>query len=481
MDLDTLLTGLEELADRRRFNRIDFYEPYPKQMEFHALGATKRARLLRAGNQLGKTFAGAAEMTYHLTGLYPDWWTGLRFDHPIVAWAAGEGALLTRDGPQRLLFGPPGVDDEFGTGFVPRHLIVDRPSMSRGVTDAYDTVQVRHAGGGVSTITFKSYDQGRAKFQTATLHFAWLDEEPPEDIFSEVLARTTATDGKIAITFTPLKGMSNVVAQFLNGESAMFSDTLMTIHDVKHIKNVQDEINKYPAYQREARTMGVPMFGAGRIFPVDEATIIEDTMPLRSVPEHWTKLWGLDFGIGHPFAAVLTAWDKDADVIHVLHGVRMADALTMQHVTAMLPICANAPVAWPQDGTERRDDGRPLAKHYSDFGLLMLDKHATFSDGSISTEAGVLEMHDRMVTGRFKVSQTMMHGDWGNEFRMYHRDLEGKIVKIADDYMSATRVAVMAKRFGKAGTIAGATSFGRSKSHHITQPLAANVDFNVFR
>jgi hypothetical protein len=46
-----------------------------EQREFHAMAA--RERLLMAGNQLGKTLAGAFEMAMHLTGVYPPWWTGL--------------------------------------------------------------------------------------------------------------------------------------------------------------------------------------------------------------------------------------------------------------------------------------------------------------------------------------------------------------------------------------------------------------------
>jgi hypothetical protein len=56
------------------------YRPYAKQREFHAAGASARARLLMAGNQLGKTIAGGFEAAMHATGRYPGWWQGRRFD-----------------------------------------------------------------------------------------------------------------------------------------------------------------------------------------------------------------------------------------------------------------------------------------------------------------------------------------------------------------------------------------------------------------
>jgi len=97
---------LEELARRRRENRLEYYAPYPKQAAFHALGATKRERMFLAGNQQGKTYAGSLELASHLTGLYTDDWQGRRFSQPIRAWAAGVTSESTRDTVQRLLLGP---------------------------------------------------------------------------------------------------------------------------------------------------------------------------------------------------------------------------------------------------------------------------------------------------------------------------------------------------------------------------------------
>ena len=48
---------------------------------------------------------------------------------------------------------------------------------------------VKHSSGGNSTLGFKSYDQGRTKWQGETLDFVWFDEEPPQ------LTRTNATGG----------------------------------------------------------------------------------------------------------------------------------------------------------------------------------------------------------------------------------------------------------------------------------------------
>src|ERR1700722_1032762 len=184
-ELKEILAGLEALDYRRTYQQFFEFKPYAKQKEFLDAGATFPERLLIAGNQNGKTHIGAYEAACHLTGLYPDWWQGRRFDKPTKGWIAGETSLVVRDVQQKKLCGEPGVDELFGTGMIPKELFVDKPSLARGVTDAYDTIQVRHVSGGVSVARFKSYEQGRQKFQGETLDWLWPDEEPPMDIYSE--------------------------------------------------------------------------------------------------------------------------------------------------------------------------------------------------------------------------------------------------------------------------------------------------------
>ena len=208
------LSLAQELARRRSHNRLATYSPYPKQAEFHAAGAEHRERLFMAGNQLGKTLAGSFEWAMHLTGLYPDWWEGRRFEGPVRLWAAGETRISTRDTIQKLLVGEPEKEGEWGSGAIPRAALCDVRRASSG-PNCLDSLTVRHASGGTSTLLFKAYEQGRAKWQGDTLHGVWFDEEPPLDIYSEGLTRTNATDGIVMLTFTPLKGMSEVVRMYL--------------------------------------------------------------------------------------------------------------------------------------------------------------------------------------------------------------------------------------------------------------------------
>lgn len=470
--LEETLAGLRALDYRKTYQQFYDFQPYEKQKDFYALGATKRERLLIAGNQNGKTHAGAFEAACHLTGEYPDWWKGRRWDRPTKGWIAGETSLVVRDVQQKKLCGEPGVDELFGTGMIPKDLFADKPSLARGVTDAYDTIQVRHKSGGISVGRFKSYEQGRAKFQGESIDWGWPDEEPPEDVYAEFLTRTVATGGMLFTTFTPLKGRSSVVIRFLDEPSEDRGIISMTIEDALHISLEERAkiIAGFLPHEREARARGVPMLGEGRIFMMSEEAISES--PLTYIPAHWVKLWCIDFGIGHPFAAVLMLWDKDNDVIHLHHTIRISDALPIQHAFAMKQIGAAVPVAWPRDGTNREQtSGETLAAAYKKHSLLMLPHHATWPDGGVSTEAGILEMDERMRSGRFKVAAHL--SDWFEEYRFYHRK-DGMIVKIKDDLMSATRIGVMQKRSAKAVGLGGHVGL------MATATTATGTDFDVF-
>ena len=271
-ELKEILAGLEALDYRRTYQQFFDFRPYARQKEFLDAGARFSERLLIAGNQNGKTHVGAYEAACHMTGLYPDDWKGRRFDKPTRGWIAGETSLVVRDVQQKKLCGEPGVDAAFGTGMIPKDLFVDKPSLARGITDAYDTIQVRHVSGGVSVARFKSYEQGRQKFQGETLDWLWFDEEPPMDIYSEGLTRTAATRGICFMTFTPLQGPTDVVNRFLDEPSPYRHAITMTIEDAEHIPPDEKArlIASWPAHEREARAQGVPMAPVSAVFPQNQ-------------------------------------------------------------------------------------------------------------------------------------------------------------------------------------------------------------------
>src|SRR3954451_24435424 len=140
----TAIHLLQGVGSRRHTdNRLAHYIPYPKQAAFHAAGATARERLLMAGNQLGKTLAGGFEVAMHMTGRYPSWWRGKRFDRPVTGWVCGRTGEGLRGGRQRILLGRPGA---IGTGAIPKDAIV-KLVRAQGVAGLCDMIQVAHERG----------------------------------------------------------------------------------------------------------------------------------------------------------------------------------------------------------------------------------------------------------------------------------------------------------------------------------------------
>lgn len=216
--------------------------------------------------------------------------------------------------------------------------------------------------------------------------------------------------------------------------------------DVPHLdeKTKKELWDSSPPHERDARAKGVPSLGSGRIFPIEEDAI--KVAPFQ-VPAYWPRINGLDFGWDHPTAAVNCAWDRDNDCWYVVKAHRMREATPIMHAATIRPWGDWVPTAWPHDGLQHdKGSGEQLAVQYANAGLKMLAERATFDDGSNGVEAGLMDMLERMQTGRFKVFSNL--DDWFQEFRLYHRK-DGKVVKQMDDLMSATRYALMMKRKAK--------------------------------
>jgi phage terminase large subunit-like protein len=220
--LETRLRRQERNQIWTWFSTPEIRAQYPKQMEFFRRGIKFDERGLFGGNRTGKTHCGCFEDTLHLTGLYPDWWEGRRFTTPVDWWAATDTAKNTRDILQDKFCGKHGDERAFGTGMIPGDLII-RPTVKHGLADAYETIYVRHVPtGGVSTLQFKSYDQGREAFQGTQQHGIHLDEEPSLDIYLECLLRLMSTvpgtpNGMLILTETPLLGVSDLMIEYNPG------------------------------------------------------------------------------------------------------------------------------------------------------------------------------------------------------------------------------------------------------------------------
>jgi len=458
MSIKKAIEIAKELEYRKRHNRLEYYKPYDYQKKFHSSIASQK--LLMAGNRVGKSFCGAMEMSIHLTGLYPEWWTGRRWNRPIRAWAGGSSNETTRDICQKELLGQPDDPTARGTGSIPIKKIGDA-TRKPGVPNAANSIVIQHVSGGNSRLGFKAYEMGKEKWMGESLDLIWLDEEPPGEIYTQAVTRTVDRGGIVYMTFTPENGMTATVAQFINdlkrGQfliQAGWDDAAHMTEDVK-----EQILSALPPHERKMREQGIPSLGSGLVFPVPEELIKIEPF---DIPDFWPRIAAMDYGWDHPTTCTWIAWDRDSDIAYVYDSYSQSQEIPAVHAAAINARPKWIPVIWPRDGRQAdKGSGTPLADQYRALGVHMMKGGGRswggwFTNpptsgqmegtGGNSVEAGIMEMLERMKTGRLKIFSNQ--SGVFEELRMYHRK-DGRIVPFKDDLISAIRYSVMSLRHAR--------------------------------
>lgn len=447
---EQLYALLMEQQRRTHVNRYRsfFTRLYDWQKEFIAATADYSQVCLIAANRIGKTWTGTYIDACHAMGEYPDDWPGHRFDHAPLIWCLGYSGEKTRDLLQAAIIGRK-VGDTFVDGLVPADRIIGYESMT-GTPNALRTVFIRHSSGDVARIQFWSYSQGQHALMGDGVDWFHIDEEPRDtSIFPQVLVRTATGDqgrgGRGILTFTPENGRTELVIQFMDDPSPAQKYMQKGWDDAPHLseKVKADLLASFPAHQREMRTKGVPMLGHGRIYDVSEESI---TCEPFQIPRHFKVIDGMDFGWDHPQAHVQLVWDADSDVFYLTKAWKQSQTLAIAAWGATKAWSQNVPTAWPADGLQtEKGSAKQQKDYYSDAGFNMIYEHSTWPDGSNGVEAGLFEIRELMIQGKFKVFAGLR--DFFDEFLQYHRDEKGHINKTRDDLLDAMRYAYMMRRF----------------------------------
>jgi phage terminase large subunit-like protein len=268
-----------EVAADMRTNALKYFRPFEHQRKFFRTGVNQSAerRGILAANRVGKTVSTCFETAMHLTGLYPDWWDGYRFNKAITCMVAGEGWSQVALVLQQELLGTPDIKitDNIGSGAIPKHCIVLDTMRTDGANCI--GVEIKHVSGAKSYLLFANYTQEVRQLQGFKLNLAVFDEQPPDDFFSEIVTRTATTQGKVLCSFTPLKGLNGLVSKFWNKEDG-YEYVRVSWDDVPEydpwgqpflLKETRKQLERdYLPHEREARIAGKPVMGKGAVFPM---------------------------------------------------------------------------------------------------------------------------------------------------------------------------------------------------------------------
>ena len=276
---------------------------HKKQLAFHK--CKKRNRWVFGGNRSGKTECGAVEAVWMLRGIHP--YRKNRKD--VFGWAVSLSQQVQRDVAQSKIL-----------KYIPQGWIADitmlsgrKDSPSNGVIDQ---IKIHNVFGGISTLGFKSCDQGREKFQGSSLDFVWFDEEPPRDVYEECVMRVMDRRGDIFGTMTPLKGETFIYGEiYLNRRNnpEVWSE-FMSWEDNPYLskKEISLMSGVLDGASLDARKYGRFSVGAGLVYPEFDRAI--HVIKPFAVPPEWQDNISIDPGLNNPLSAHWYAVDWDGNI-----------------------------------------------------------------------------------------------------------------------------------------------------------------------
>ena len=442
---------------------------YPWQQEAIARTLDHRVVGLIASNQTGKSETAMSLVACLATGVIPDWWKGRKYDRPVKIMVAGVDSNHNKNVLQEKLFGSNNwrLKAERGSGMIPRDYIIDEAAVTvRG--DDLSSIKIRHVTGGMSEILFRAYSQGREAAQGVQADFIVIDEQPKDDFWSEALLRTAATDGCVVCSFTPLKGMTGLVAELMElppeKESPKdkygfkfksengWSMVRATWDDISHISEEnKDQLRKgIPDYEVATRTYGMPMAGHGRVFPFtrDEITFNDKDLYIE---DKWPRLTGIDIGHGFgrdPSAAVLAIWDEEKDIIYIDRVRKESTDTTKDMARLIVTVEHQCPVAFPSDANRSSmSSDTTVAQQLREMDIQLLTHpfmNPKGADGKKNNYKmpGIKHISERMREGKLKIHPNRCAALL-DELDQYSYTDTGKLQDGNDHCIDAFRYAVM--------------------------------------
>ena len=403
MKKQNILLQLSKVSNKKHFGQInDKLKNYNsgevkhlKQLAFHK--CTKKNRWVFGGNRSGKTECGAVETVWLARGIHPF----KKNKKNISAWVVSLSSQVQRDVAQGKIL-----------SYLNKDWIKDIVMVS-GRKDApengiIDYIVISNIFGGESRIGFKSCDQGRDKFQGASLDFVWFDEEPPYDIYQECRMRVLDREGEIFGTMTPLKGLTWVYNQIYlneNQDDEVWCE-FMEWADNPYLnpKEVKSLTASLSTSELESRRYGKFIASGGLVYSeFDESVNVIEPF---NIPVDWYDNISIDPGLNNPLSAHWYAVDYDGNV-YVIAEVYEVRQTVEHHACKIKEICSR--LNWPTA--------------YNGMYSALIDSAA--NQRTLSSPKNVCELfYDNGILVNSKVNKDLYSGI--NRVKAYLKNAEGK-------------------------------------------------------
>lgn len=209
-----------------------------------------------------------------------------------------------------------------------------------------------------------------------------------------------------------------------------------TWDDVPHLTETakNELLASIPAYQRDARTKGIPQLGSGAIYPVPESDVL---VPDFELPDFFPRVYALDVGWNRT-AALWGARDNESGIVYLYSEYYKGQAEPVVHAQGIKARGEWIPgVIDPTSRGRSQFDGLKLIQTYRELGLIL-------TESKNAVEAGIYEVWQLLANGKLKVFKSLQN--WLMEFRIYQRDEKGHVVKSNDHLMDCMRYLILSGR-----------------------------------
>ena len=312
---------------------------HKKQIAFHK--CKKRNRWVFGGNRSGKTECGAVECLYLARGIHPY----RKNKDKVFGWVVSLSLQVQRDVAQEKIL-----------KYLNPDWIVDVSMLSGKKDDlksgTIDQIKIKNVLGGISIIGFKSCDQGREKFQGASLDFVWFDEEPPKDVYDECRMRVLDKRGDIFGTMTPLKGLTFIYEEIFlnkyNSKEVWYEFIEWADNPYLSKKEIKLLTESMSESELQSRRYGLFYTDTGPVYPEfnENVHVIEPF----DVPFDWQDGISIDPGLKNPLSCHFYAVDFDGRVY--VCGEHYESGLSVEEHAEKIKKVANK-LGWRRDGLGR--------------------------------------------------------------------------------------------------------------------------------
>ena len=383
------------------------FERFFNQIEDDFSKLTKDVKIygLLGGNRSSKTERGAFLAVAWLLGKEyfrdePSWRYVKNLpipEHGVNIWAVGLDFSVIRD----VIW-----NEKLRRGHQHPGLLPALPSeiVSR-CSDSEFQVSVE-VNGRKSSLTCKSAEAGREKFQAASVDLLWIDEECEADVFDEAYQRTVDCGGKIVLTLTPLGDISSGVRvpwvydlykEYRDGRDDVVFVSLSTLDNpyIPEEEKVKLKIKWAGHPEEKARLYGEFIQRSGLVY--DNWTPASHMVKPFNIDPSWKRIVSIDPAATGPTAVVWAAIEPLWHNVYFYREYYEKNKIVSDHAKDILVRNGNDKIdIWlidPKWGTQRnaethktgmalyRENGIPcrLASPGEDYGLQVMREYLAAS------------------------------------------------------------------------------------------------------